>query len=604
MMLAAVDLLAVVMTVVGLGGLIFFHELGHFLACRLTGTRVEAFSVGFGKEIIGWQRGPTRYRIGIVPLGGYVKMAAENPGEPNTGAPDEFPNKPFSQRLFIMSSGVLFNIVLAFVLFVWAFGVGVPVEQPVLGVVAPGGPGWRAGLRRGDEVTHVNGRRILGFPDLQTEVAFSGEGEELRLTVAREGRALEVGVRPEYSELLGMPQIEVLPALSREALGVTEGSPIAKAGGRADDIVLAINGHAIDHVREIADVCTRLAGRAPPGATKLDLAVKVRRARGEIETLAVELPLAERPQVGILRHEGRRVKAIADGSPLATWLRRGDEIVSVNGQEVLDLALLREEAEGAPLRAVVVRRDGQETRLEGFENVTVRDLTAAVIGDVSSKRNLVTPRAGMPAARAGLRAGDQLVRVGHTRTDSWNEIVRAILDHGQGPLALEVERANGAREELTLTPGRHPTDLGYLTGVPRILHQETGVASALTMGWRRTTLFIKSVVLTIRSLVTRRVSAEYIGGPIMLVQITYNMFDQGWGYYLYVLAIISVNLAILNILPIPILDGGQILLLCAEKLRGRPLPDRFVGYYQMVGLVLILGLLILAFRNDITRLLN
>jgi regulator of sigma E protease len=129
MMLAAVDLLAVVMTVVGLGGLIFFHELGHFLACRLTGTRVEAFSVGFGKEIIGWQRGPTRYRIGIVPLGGYVKMAAENPGEPNTGAPDEFPNKPFSQRLFIMSSGVLFNIVLAFVLFVWAFGVGVPVEQ-------------------------------------------------------------------------------------------------------------------------------------------------------------------------------------------------------------------------------------------------------------------------------------------------------------------------------------------------------------------------------------------------------------------------------------------------------------------------------------------
>ena len=90
LMLAEIDPWAVIMTIVGLGGLIFFHELGHFLACRLTGTRVEAFSIGFGKEIVGWQRGPTRYRVGIVPLGGYVKMAAENPGEVNTGEFDPF----------------------------------------------------------------------------------------------------------------------------------------------------------------------------------------------------------------------------------------------------------------------------------------------------------------------------------------------------------------------------------------------------------------------------------------------------------------------------------------------------------------------------------
>jgi regulator of sigma E protease len=166
----------------------------------------------------------------------------------------------------------------------------------------------------------------------------------------------------------------------------------------------------------------------------------------------------------------------------------------------------------------------------------------------------------------------------------------------------------GEERTVTVTPGRFPRSedylLGYGTRAERVPHREKSVWGACGMGLRRTHLFVKQVVLTIRGLLTRRVSHELIGGPIMLVQVTYRMFDQGWGYYLYILAIISVNLAILNILPIPVLDGGQIVLLCAEKLRGKPLPERFVGWYQMVGLVLILGLLILAFRNDITRLLN
>jgi len=93
-MLAAIDPFGVLMTIVGLGGLIFFHELGHFLACRLTGTRVEAFSIGFGKEIFGWTRKGTRYRIGIVPLGGYVKMAAENRASSARGRPTSSPTSP------------------------------------------------------------------------------------------------------------------------------------------------------------------------------------------------------------------------------------------------------------------------------------------------------------------------------------------------------------------------------------------------------------------------------------------------------------------------------------------------------------------------------
>jgi regulator of sigma E protease len=126
----------------------------------------------------------------------------------------------------------------------------------------------------------------------------------------------------------------------------------------------------------------------------------------------------------------------------------------------------------------------------------------------------------------------------------------------------------------------------------------------MALGWHRTVTMMKQVLLTLKSLVTRRVSAENIGGPILLAQVTYAMFDLGWGRYLMILALISINLAVLNLLPIPVLDGGQIVLLCAEKARGRPLPQRLVGYFQLVGLVMILGLMVLAFRNDIARLLQ
>jgi regulator of sigma E protease len=155
-----------------------------------------------------------------------------------------------------------------------------------------------------------------------------------------------------------------------------------------------------------------------------------------------------------------------------------------------------------------------------------------------------------------------------------------------------------------VTPGRWPKELGYSIAVLMKLHKERNVVHAMELGWKRTTRFIEMVVLTVKGLVTRRVSAENIGGPIFLVTATYNMFDLGWGRYLHILGLISVNLAILNLLPIPVLDGGQIVLLVAEKVRGKPLPEKVIGYLQVAGFVLILCLLVLAFRNDIARLLQ
>jgi len=597
MMLAAFEPLGALMTIVGLGGLIFFHELGHFLACRLTGTRVEAFSIGFGREIFGWTRKGTRYRIGVVPLGGYVKMAAENPGERNTGAPDEFPNKPFSARLFIMSAGVLFNLILAFMLFAWAFGIGVPLPSREIGFVRPGGAAWRAGILPGDVVTRIDGREILDFMDLVTEDALGGT-DPIVLTVERQGHPMEITVHPGQAE--GESRLGIQQAFEVADAEVPSDSPAGRAGGRRGDTILAINGEPVRSPQDVDAILRREAGRAE-STEDLEVTLHVRRRDGAEEDLKMHLPLeSKRPLIGITPFEGSRVEAVAKGSVADGKILPGDELV-VNGKPVADLQLLRDSRE--EVTTCVALREGKEVPIPLPPGTTAGDLGDAVAGKSDAKSARVTPQPLGPAARAGLEAGDTVLSIAGQGVSSFEEISKEILANGTGPLEMEIERDGQARK-ITVTPGRWPADPGYALVAATKMHRERNVVRAMALGWKRTTRFIEMVLLTVKGLVTQRVSAKNIGGPILLVQATYGYFDQGWGLYLQILGLISVNLAILNLLPIPVLDGGQIVLLVAEKVRGKPLPEKVVGYFQVVGVVLILGLIVLAFSNDITRLLR
>jgi len=600
-LIAAIEFGALVMTIVGLGALIFFHELGHFLACRVTGTRVEAFSIGFGKEIFGWTRGHTRYRVGIIPLGGYVKMAAENPGEKGTGAPDEFPNKSFGQRLLIMSAGVIFNVILAFVLFVLAFAIGVPFEKAQVGGVVPGGPAWQAGLLPGDVVKAVDGRPVIGFNDLQMEVAFAAD-EAVDFTVLRGGKTLHVPVVPAYSDTRGYAEIGISPAVDPAAHGVVADSPVARAGGRPGDTILAIEGRPFDPSDPFSDVAQQTAGLAPAGQESLTLRYTVRHRDGQVAELPVTLPLDGGPQIGVTPWQGRVIDKVVRESPFGTALLPGDSLVTVNGHEIADFIDLRDLGP-EPLKELVVERDGARITVSVPAGATVATLLDSVTGKPISDEAVIAPRPGMPAERAGVRAGDKVVSAGGQPVSSFVDLHRIIGDNGLAPLDLEVRRGEET-VKLTIQPARKAGPDGYQWGLLYLPYRETGVLDSLAMGWRRTTLSIRTVLVTIRGLVTAKVSHKSIGGPLTLGQVTYQMFDQGWGRYLYILALISVNLAILNILPIPVLDGGQIVLLCAEKVRGKPLPERVVGYYQLVGLVLILGILFIAFKNDVGRLLQ
>jgi regulator of sigma E protease len=366
-------------------------------------------------------------------------------------------------------------------------------------------------------------------------------------------------------------------------------------------VILAINGvPAAD--ADPAAIVPEDAGEVVP------VRLRVRRATGEESDFTVQAPVKRIPQIGILPYHGNRVDRVARDGPAASLFRPGDEILSVNDRPVRDLGLLPEEVGAASdrLERIGIRRDGEARTLVPEAPLTVADLLASIGAPIDFASTRITPRPTMPAYEAGMLPGDRVVEVDGARTDDWREIQKAVQKAGTSSIEVVVDRG-GEKRSFRIQPVSRAAGLGsygYEFAAVMEMHRETSVPGAVAIGWRRTVTMMKQVLLTLKSLVTRRVSVENIGGPILLARVTYAMFDLGWGQYLMILALISINLAVLNLLPIPVLDGGQIVLLCAEKLRGRPLPERLVGYFQLAGLVMILGLMVLAFHNDIARILE
>lgn len=211
---------SVVLLILGFSLVIFVHELGHFLAAKWAKVRVDKFCIGFGKELIGFTRGETRYSLNVLPLGGYVKMLGQEDfvidksGELKVkDNPDSFSNKPIGQRMVIISAGVVMNLLFAAVAFAIVVMIGRLQAPPVLGGLVANSPASRAGLEVGDKILAVNGSNVDSFEDLKSAVALSDPDEPLVLDVARNGKPVEPKpiVLPEYKKDLRIRQIGIAP---------------------------------------------------------------------------------------------------------------------------------------------------------------------------------------------------------------------------------------------------------------------------------------------------------------------------------------------------------------------------------------------------------
>ncbi len=170
-----------------IGILVFVHEFGHFIMAKRAGVRVEKFSLGMGPKIVGYKKGDTEYVLSALPLGGYVKMAGENPDEEPTGAPDEFQSKTVWQRAKIAATGPLTNIVLAFLVMPLVFMVGTYSEGPAkVGFVEKGSPAERAGFLAGDVIEEINGRSISDWTKALSLIAVN-PGTDVTVMIDRGG---------------------------------------------------------------------------------------------------------------------------------------------------------------------------------------------------------------------------------------------------------------------------------------------------------------------------------------------------------------------------------------------------------------------------------
>ncbi|MGE5815377.1 MAG: RIP metalloprotease RseP, partial [Acidobacteriota bacterium] len=229
-----------------LGVLVFVHELGHFLMARRIGVRVLTFSLGFGPKLLKTKRGDTEYAISAIPLGGYVKMAGENPDEQLTGKPDEFMSRSKWERFLVYIAGPAMNLILALVVmtFVLYQGADVPAyeNQPVvIGRVVENSPAAKAGLQPGDRIIEVNNREVPTWEHYSVEI-LPKAGRPVNILVLRGNERRSFELTPIGQTKYEIGDIGVQPQVHPQIAAVTPGEPAAGAGLKQGDVILAIDG--------------------------------------------------------------------------------------------------------------------------------------------------------------------------------------------------------------------------------------------------------------------------------------------------------------------------------------------------------------------------
>jgi len=242
-------LLPYLLILVGFSLVIFVHELGHFLVAKLCGVRVEKFALGFGKELLGFTRGETRYAVNALPLGGYVKMLGQEDFTVDKSGewrvrhdPRSFTHKPVGVRMLIVSAGVTMNLLFAALLFIVVFMIGFKTMAPVVGTVYPDGPAARGGLQSGDRIVRIDGEQVHEFADIKAAIMLAEPHEPLPIEVLRDGRLVRCTVVPEPNPQERLLQIGITPAFTLKVAAVMNNRDRGQDRIQVGDVILEAGG--------------------------------------------------------------------------------------------------------------------------------------------------------------------------------------------------------------------------------------------------------------------------------------------------------------------------------------------------------------------------
>jgi regulator of sigma E protease len=446
----------------GVGFVIFIHELGHFALAKWNGVKVLRFSIGFGPPIISYRKGvglragtgsrppgpndppgwgETEYWLAYIPLGGYVMMFGENAEESTaegdvSADPRAYKNKSVWGRMQIITAGVIMNVILGFVCFTYVYTQGMLELAGRIGAVFPGSPSYKAGLLAGDEVVAIDGQRDVAFRDLMSRVRMSGSGQKIKFTIRRAGLKDEkvIEIEPVREASSPHPTIGVLPDMGLDLLKTPfralPGQLIDKAkpnpGFDAQDKVLAVGpeGGPLEPVQDQVEF-VRLADKF----RDRPLVVEVERKKAEPGDSAILAKVVVPPHrfldFGLRLTAGPIAGIRADSPASKAGLREGDRIEKVDGDPDFDPMRLPDYArdhEGKPITLAIVRSvDGKETRLDVTLTPDSSTPWSQSFGshllplDISGfgmalavEPKIKAVAEGSPAARAGLKVGETL----------------------------------------------------------------------------------------------------------------------------------------------------------------------------------------------------
>jgi regulator of sigma E protease len=248
-----------------LGVLVFVHELGHFVVARLYGVRVLRFSLGFDPKIAKFVHRGTEYSVGIIPLGGFVKLAGETVEDQRTGAPDEFLSKSKWIRFQVYLAGPVMNILLAIVLLTITMSRGAEVplfesSPAVIGAVNAGNAGARAGLRPGDEIVRLASREVRSWGELD-RLVLPEANHELEIVLIRDGKQVTTRITPDAQSKYEVGDLGILPVMRPQLITVDPSGPAGRAGLQRGDVILALDGQQHLDQASVSDRIHQSAGK-------------------------------------------------------------------------------------------------------------------------------------------------------------------------------------------------------------------------------------------------------------------------------------------------------------------------------------------------------
>ncbi len=586
-------------------------------------------------------------------------MTGTSQDGPPISDPRAYPNKPVGARMAIISAGVIMNILFGFLAFSYLYTRESRYIPPVLGHVVAGMPAYQAGLQAGDKITAINGHEIDRFTALRQAIIFNSRGEKISATVQRPGVAepINISVSPQLraggmSQTIGIsPSTDLdlsenLPFLTPAALG-NQGEEIRERLSGGYTVVgagpVGEAPQAVKTRQELNEVLASLVGQP----VELSLSGSEKK---KIEPFKVTLPPVDFVDLGMRMTPGT-VTGVRAGSPAeAAGLKEGDRILAVNGEADFDPIRLPDltykQAEEKGQTVLKVERSGQPGQSETLtldpirrrsgleESIGDESLDVAPLGfALGVNPTVASVVEGSPAEKAGIKPGDVIKRVifklqgsealkklakqvGFPATvkfvldgkrdskdeisGSWPSVFDQIQRFPAGPVEIQLA---GSDQTLSLNPAprggwHHPRrGLQFLTLTQKLPAQS--VAGALRLGWDETVSNATSFYSTLRSLYQGTLSKDAVGGPLKIGEMAYTTAKIGLEAFLPFLAMLSINLAVVNFLPIPPLDGGQLLFLICEKVRGRPVPEKYAGPVMLAGLLLILLLFVVVNLNDV-----